>query len=395
MKPKNNTKLINKDFVIAFIIQVLIVTCLTLMTTVVPLWMSSKFNSDTADIGFVVGLSGISTIIARPFMGFLLDRWGRKKILYISTFIFGIINFLYIFSTSSTMVLLIRFIQLVPFAASTTAIVTIATDIIPEDKRGEGLSYFTTSTTLPLAIGPSLGYALYKIEWMMPFILSGCVGILCFVASFFLKVPKHEVSTEQYSFKSLFEKKVLIIALISALAYMALPGIFSFVTLYGQKLNINLDHIGNVYTSYAATLLLSRLIGAKIIDKKDPKISGVIALLLLAFGLILIGFSRHLFGLCAGAALLGAGAGIILPTLLMMAINIAPTKKGICNSMVYGGLDVSNSLGASLFGYLTKLFNDFSVSYLVFSGIEWLALGLFLFATLPQYRQHLQISKEQ
>ncbi len=395
MIDKNKTRLINKDFIIAFIMQVLIVTCLTLMTTVVPLWMTSRFNADSANIGLVIGISGISPIVARPFMGYLLDRWGRKRILYISVLLFGAINFLYVFAKSPYTVLLIRFIQLIPFAASTTAVVTIATDIIPQNRRGEGLSYFTTSTTLPLAIGPSIGYALYKINWTLPFILAGSIGLVCFIASFFLTVPEYEPSSEKYSFKSLFEKKVVIIALIAGLSFSALPGIFSFISLYGEQLAVNLDLIGYVYTSYAASLLLTRLIGAKVIDKKDPKISGVIALLLLIAGLILISVSNQLVGLFIGAFLAGAGAGIILPTLLMMAINIAPTKRGICNSMVYGGLDVSNSLGASVFGFLAKAFNDYSCSYLAFSGIELIALGIFLFATLPQYRKQMHANSEQ
>ena len=390
MAAAGRSKLVNKNFVIAFLMQILNVTCFSIFGAVIPIWMTDKFGANPAEVGLIIGIAGLSPIIARPFMGFLLDRFGRKRILKIGVLTGGLMSLVFLLAKNPTAILIIRFIQLIPFVATSTALVTIATDIIPEDRRGEGLSYFTTSTTLPLAIGPSVGLALYEGNWQLPFIIAGAIGIAGFLASFLMSLPEFETIAGRFSIKSTFDKRIGISAIISAIAFLALPTIFSFVALYGEEISINLDKVGFVYMSYAASLLLTRVIGARTIDRKDPKTSGISAFLFLVSGLILISFSKSLFSMVLGGFLVGAGAGIILPTLLMMSINMVPNKRGVCNAMVYGGIDVANSIGASIFGVVANMVGRYGPSYLVIAGLELIGLGIFLFVTMPLYNKSIQ-----
>ena len=391
MSITGRSKLVNKNFVIAFLMQVLNVTCFSIFGAVIPLWMTDQFGANPAEVGLIVGVAGLSPIIARPFMGYLIDRFGRKRILQVGVLLGGVMSLVFLLAKDPTTIFVVRFIQLIPFVATSTGLVTIATDIIPEDRRGEGLSYFTTSTTLPLAIGPSIGLALYKVNWQFPFILAGVIGLIGFVASFILTLPKYETVAGKFSIKSTFDKRVGIAAIISAIAFLALPTIFSFVALYGEEISINLDRVGFVYMSYAASLLITRVVGARTIDKKDPKISGIGAFIFLICGLIVISFSRSLLGMVIGGFLVGAGAGIILPTLLMMSINMAPTKRGVCNAMVYGGIDIANSVGASIFGVVANMLGRYSPSYLVIAGLELVGLGIFLVVTMPLYNKAIKL----
>ena len=64
---------------------------------------------------------------------------------------------LYFPVNSLSLLLLIRFIHGFSFGIATTATGTIAADIIPAVRRGEGMGYFATSTNLAMAIGPFLG----------------------------------------------------------------------------------------------------------------------------------------------------------------------------------------------------------------------------------------------
>lgn len=390
MESTGRSKLVNKNFLVAFFMQVLNVTCFSIFGAVIPIWMTDQFGANPAEVGLIVGIAGLSPIIARPFMGYLLDRFGRKKILRIAVLMGGVMSLVFLLAKNPTAILIVRFLQLIPFVATSTALVTVATDVIPEDRRGEGLSYFTTSTTLPFAFGPSIGFALYEMNWQLPFILAGIIGGIGFLASLIIKLPKYETVKGKFSISSALDKRVGIAAIISAIAFLALPTIFSFVALYGEEIAINLDRVGFVYTGYAASLLISRVVGAKTIDQKDPKISGISAFLFLISGLVVISVSRSLLALVAGGFLVGAGAGIILPTLLMMSINMVPTKRGVSNAMVYGGIDVANSLGASIFGVVANFMGRYSPSYLVIAGFELIGLAIFLFVTMPQYNRATQ-----
>jgi predicted MFS family arabinose efflux permease len=171
---------------------------------------------------------------------------------------------------------------------------------------------------------------------------------------------------------------------------MALPTIFSFIALYGKEISLEANRIGLVYTSYATSLLITRLVGAKTIDKKDPKFSGIISFFSLILGLVTISLARSIFWMVVGGFLVGAGLGIIFPTLLMMAINMVPEKRGVCNAMVYAGIDVASSVGASIFGVVANFVGKYSPSYMVIAGFELVGLLVFLAVTMPLYNKAIR-----
>ena len=55
------------------------------------------------------------------------------------------------------LLLLVRFIHGAAFGISTSALATVLMDIIPKERRGEGVGYFSLSGTLATSIGPFLG----------------------------------------------------------------------------------------------------------------------------------------------------------------------------------------------------------------------------------------------
>jgi len=388
MPDSKKSKIFTKNFLILFFIQMMIFSSLSLSGSIFPYWLSNQFNISSDKVGIILGLAGVGMILSRPFMGYVVDKFGRKNMLIVSLFLFAFTNFLYIQVNNINAVLLIRFFQGIPFTLSTTAISTLASDLIPEDRRGEGLSYFSISSTVSLGIGPSLGFAFYAISWMRPFIISIAICFISLFISFFVRVPDQlTVSDNKYSLKSIFEKKILIISVVGAISFMAMPSIFSFIAFYAKELNIYLSNIGLIFSFYAVGLLLIRLFGARIIEKKSPAFSGSLSIILLTIGLLLISLSRSLESLLIGSLIVGAGSGTILPTLLTMALNIVPEKKGICNALIFGGLDLANSAGLLLFGAIVGKTGDYSFTYLMFALFEVIALLIFLFITIPYYKR--------
>src|SRR5699024_776269 len=64
------------------------------------------------------------------------------------------------FLTTMFMLSTMRMVQGVGWGFSTTAVSTVATDIIPPKRRGGGLGYFGLSGNLALALDPALGLTL-------------------------------------------------------------------------------------------------------------------------------------------------------------------------------------------------------------------------------------------
>src|SRR5699024_10029463 len=116
------------------------------------------------------------------------------------------------FITSILFLIVVRVIQGVGWGFSTTATGTIATDLIPPKRRGEGLGYYGLSGNIALAFGPALGLALADIiSFKMLFLISSGLGLCAFLLA--SRVKYKQVDTSIHKSKparfTVFEKSAL------------------------------------------------------------------------------------------------------------------------------------------------------------------------------------------
>jgi len=382
-------KLFSTSYIIAFITSTMVFMSNFLLVSLIPLHLSEKMGTSRSEIGTVLGLSSVGILILRPTMGFVLDKWGRKNFLSLSLFLLGFANLSFLFARTPMAILLLRIFQIIPFAASSTALTTIASDVIPIERRGEGLSIFTSASTLALAIGPAVGIALYKGAWYgTPFVVSAIGGFLCFIFSFAIKIPKLKQPNLKFKFKSLFDRHVLVISAFVALGYMGIVGLISYGTLYASEINLPHSKVSFAITLFSFGLISLRLLTAKVMDRDGPFKSGILSMVMFSLGLGIIGIIRNSTGLYIGSFIMGGGVGILLPIGLAMAMDLVnPAKKGVCTGLIYSGIDIANSLGAMLFGYFGEIFQSFGATFLLFSIIELLGVFLFIFLIYPYYKK--------
>jgi PAT family beta-lactamase induction signal transducer AmpG len=63
-----------------------------ILSVVLPLYMVLVLDLKLSQVGLIVGIGQISTVVGNIFGGFITDKWGRKKIL----FVFFLINILFV-----------------------------------------------------------------------------------------------------------------------------------------------------------------------------------------------------------------------------------------------------------------------------------------------------------
>src|SRR5690625_3536174 len=90
-------------------------------------------------IGVVVGVLTVTTILLRPFTGKAMDKWNRKGLLLIGMGIITVTIFSYQFSLSIETLIIFRLIHGIGWGIVTTATGTIAADVIPKSRLGEGI----------------------------------------------------------------------------------------------------------------------------------------------------------------------------------------------------------------------------------------------------------------
>ncbi|WP_436962680.1 MFS transporter [Staphylococcus shinii] len=184
-------KLWTKQFISVSLINFLLTLVFYLLMVTIATFAINHYQSSISQSGLVSGIFIISGVIGRLFAGYFINRFGLKRLLLITIIICLAIISIYFINTNVQFLILIRLLHGIPHGMALTIISSIATQIIPESRKSEGISYYSMSTTLATAFGPFLGILMiHYISFSILF--SFCFIIMCIalIMSIFIKAPK-------------------------------------------------------------------------------------------------------------------------------------------------------------------------------------------------------------
>lgn len=319
----------------------------------IPLFVEHLGGNDQL-IGYVVGIFTFSSLLIRPLAGRTLETKGRGFVYLLGLSIFVLSVGTYGFLVGIFFLFMMRIVQGVGWGFSTTASGTIATDLIPPSRRGEGMGYFGLSGNLALAFGPSLGLALTtKLSFTVFFLICALFGLIALILSSriqYKKVEQEPVKADSFS-SALYEKSALQPAILLFFITVTFGGIASFLPLYTAQ-----KHISGIqwyFLLYAIALLLSRTFAGQIYDRKGHVAVFVPGALLVLSAMILLAWLPSSLILYLAALLYGLGFGTIQPALQAWAIEKAlPHRKGMANATFYSFFDLGVGVGAMVFGQI-------------------------------------------
>ncbi|NVO20784.1 MAG: MFS transporter [Bacteroidetes bacterium] len=379
------TKIWTRSFISIFLATLLIFTAFYLLLPTLPLYIISNLKTSTTNTGIALAAYTIAALLIRPVTGFMIDMYGRKWIYLISVLLFALMFAGYELAITVMGMIMLRFLHGLLWGVTTTSGNTIAVDLVPMERRGEGLGYFGLSGTIPMAIGPMIGlWLIANGTYQQLFIASVVIGFAGFLIATMIKVPgiKHKST---FSFRNLIEITTLPVALVLLINMISYGGLVSFISLYVKETGEG--NAGLFFLVYATGIAAARLTSGKIFDRKGPVLLAVISLISLFIGFIILALiHQHLLFLLS-AFLLGMGSGIISPTLQTMANNmVKPHRRGAANSTLFTALDLGIGIGMMLTGFLAGN-AGLSNTFLLFSVLNIVALVLFL--SIAQKHYHL------
>jgi predicted MFS family arabinose efflux permease len=250
--------------------------------------------------------------------------------------------------------LIVRGIHGIGMAFFATASFTLLANMTPEPHRGRLISYFYLSFNLAFALGPYLGMVLIN-RFNFPVLFLACAGIsLC---SFFLtwKLTKRDPlppGKEPFRLQSFFSRGAIPPAIIAFMLNVIWASIAAFFPLYALKHGV--ENPGIFFIFLAATLLLGRSLGGRILDIYDRK--KVILFCLTTIIVALIAFpladSSGMFILVA--ILLGAGWAFLYPILTIHVIEKAGLERGPAMGTFTAISDLGSGLGPMVMGLVLE-----------------------------------------
>ena len=395
---RNYCKVMTANFSLFFAFYVL--------TPLLPLYLSEHFGATKDVIGLVLSGYTVTALLFRPFSGYVVDTFPRKKVLLICFTAFAIFFAGYLAASTLLLFLIVRTLHGGPFGALTVANSTVAIDVLPSSRRTEGIGYYGLSNNLAMAIAPTIG--IYVYHWSGSFELLFWIALVVAFAGLLVdstvKINKPAVGNfslftlhSSLSWDRFFLLRGWLLGL-NMVAFGFSFGVLSnYLAIYGKEAMGITGGTGTYFMLCSVGLILSRIQGGKALRKgrlTHNAGSGMV-ISLIGYALFILMptlvsgsefFTLHssLFtsiGYYGSALLIGLGNGHLWPAFQNMTINVAGNnQRGTANSTILVSWDIGMGLGILLGGIIAELLG-YAAAFWTVVLINSAGVALFFLAT--------------
>lgn len=377
----NYWKVMTSNFLLFFAFYIL--------TPLLPLYLDEQFHANKDIIGIVLSGYVIATLLIRPFSGFIVDTFNRKKVLMLCFFAFFICFAGYIGAGTLLMFAIVRTMHGIPFGATTVANSTVAIDVLPSSRRNEGIGFYGLSNNLAMAIAPSAGIYIYSAtsNFGLLFWIALILALAGFFCSTTVQLPKRATvpGKPKLSLDHFFLGKAWLMAINICFFGLCWGVMSNYVAIYGKEQLGITDGTGLFFMILSTGLVIARLFGRKRLRAGKITQSCAIGVCLSLIGYVLFASGLGAWSYYLSALFVGLGNGQTYPAFLNMFISVARhDQRGTANSSILISWDLGMGLGILLGGFVVEYLN-YQAAFWVAAAMQAAGTLLFLLATRKFY----------
>ncbi|RDY66652.1 MFS transporter [Halobacillus sp. SY10] len=347
-----------------------------LLFVTMPIYTIESIGVAEGEAGLIITVFLLAAILIRPLSGQWVESFGRKPVVVTALSIFLGSSFLYLWFDAFSALLIVRFIQGIGFGMGTTALGAIAADVVPDQRKGEGLGYFAMSMNFAMVIGPFLGLTLIQnAGFTVMFYVCVSLAVMALLTGLVIRVdPLAEPAKKSLvpSMHNLLEKPVIPIALTGAVMALAYAGVLSFVSVYANQLGLA-EAASYFFVVYALVLLVSRPFTGRWFDQYGENVIVIPSILIFGAGMMILSFANTAFVLLLAGGLIGLGWGTLVPSMQTIALKKVPERAGSATATFFTIFDIGIGVGsyvvgaiATGIGFSSLYFNS---SFVVFGAV--------------------------
>ncbi|MFJ7977437.1 MFS transporter [Peribacillus sp. JNUCC 23] len=160
-----------------------------LIIPVMPSFMNIMHLSGST-MGYLVAVFAIAQLLMSPFAGRWVDRYGRKKIIIIGLFLFGVSELIFGAGTNVSVLYLSRILGGFSAAFIMPGVTAYVADITSIQERPKAMGYISAAISTGFIIGPGIGGFIAEYGIRVPFFVAAAIAFLACISSIFiLKEP--------------------------------------------------------------------------------------------------------------------------------------------------------------------------------------------------------------
>ena len=353
-----------------------------LLTPLLPLYLHETFGATKDVIGLVLSGYTITALLFRPFSGYFVDSFPRKKVLMVCFAAFAIFFAGYLAAGTLLLFTIVRTLHGGPFGALTVANSTVAIDVLPSSRRNEGIGYYGLSNNLAMAIAPTFAIYTYAQthNFQLLFWLALAIATFGWIVDATVELKPRNAQllkpNSKLSLDRFFLARGWLLGLNMVFFGFCFGVMSNYLAIYGKQVLGMTGGTGTWFMLCSIGLMLSRIQGGKALrqGRLTHNASEGMVISLVGYTLFILlptlggsqFFTLHysLFtyiGYYSSAILIGLGNGHMWPAFQNMMISMAHhNERGTANSTILISWDVGMGLGilaggaiAEHFGYST------------------------------------------
>jgi len=319
--------------------------------------LADSLGVSSSAIGVVQGAVAVPGIFLAPYIGYLSDRLGRRRVVRISLLIFGTAGTACFFATDYWVLVGLRVVQ----GLGTSALLSLGVVVIGDQYRGNrrrwalGLNMAALTATTTLA--PILGGFLAAGGTYRPFLVF-LLAFPVFVAAGHLPDPvglPAPAPPLQHLGGALAHLRrhgrlsdfvgILPVSLVTLGVYLGL-GLTVTPLLLESRFGLTVSQRGLMQAVGSAASSLASLVSGRVGSRFPPaRVTGA-AFVLMVVGLVAVGSARSLWVVGFGLGILGLAVGSIFPLLQVFSASAGPARyRGVLVGTWVSAIRVGQFIG--------------------------------------------------
>ena len=378
MSTPSRERIFSRSFSLAILANLFSFCSMYLLLATLPLYVVA-IGGTVTDAGIVLACFTLTAVLVRPWIGRLSDRRAKKAIMLAGAVITAASSLLYEPAHSVPLLMAVRILHGVGWAAFGTAASALAADLAPLSRRGEAMGYFGVGMNVAMAIGPALGVFLvgqsgYGALFLAAMVLSAAAALTTIgIAD---PGPKPGGAPVQRGWRSFILPSALFPSAVVFTNALTYASVVALLPLFAE--DEGLGNAGLFFTVFSVVVLVLRGPLGRVSDRRGRVAVIAPGLLFTFVALLVLSQAESMTVLLVVAVLYAVGTGAAQPALMAMTVDRAgPQERGAAMGTFGTAMDLGIGVGAVVWGATAEAFG-FQTMYVAAGVMGLVGLAVLL-----------------
>ncbi len=353
-----------------------------------------SLGGNSIDVGLVMGSIGVTSLASLPVIAPLMETYGRRIFVVGGILLIGLTNagFL-LFDSYSPLMILVRLVQGMAFAACFNGCATSIVDIVPPDKRAQGIGLFGISGSVAVAIGPYIGEK-FLLTWghTAYFLLLVGFGLVGFFTALLVRESERHGNGRKIQgfFLTAFKDGHLSMMVLAGIFGSGFAAMNTFFPLLANSLKIE---AGMFFVFYGISLLSVRIFLGQMIDRVNRE--KLLMACLIGFSIMLVSTSQLRISneIIFLGSLFGILQGLSYPSMMARMVDRANEhNRAVVVSLFTGSFGVGLNVSVLAWGFIADS-NGLPFMFLIGGGVMFVS-AVIAFSSYVVSKQETSLRKQ-